>query len=163
MSDAEAKKENIFKRGWNSFVGFFKNASTDNLYSLDGCVPVHKASLFGLQHILAMFIANLAPLLVVLSAVTISGIDKTSVLQNAMFIAGVGTIIQLYPIWRFGGRLPIVVGVSFTFLGVLSLVGAKYGLGTMFVSIMIGGLIIGVLGIFADKWIIAGKYYCIFC
>ena len=146
------KKENIFKRGWNSFTGFFKNASTDNLYSLNGCVPVHKAFLFGLQHILAMFIANLAPILVVLTAVPISGIDKTSVLQNAMFIAGIGTIIQLYPIWRFGGRLPIVVGVSFTFVGMLIYVGVNYGYGTMIGSLLIGGVFITLMGIFAKYW-----------
>lgn len=146
------KKDNIFKRGWNSFIGFFKNASTDNLYSLNGCVPVHKAILFGLQHILAMFIANLAPILVVITAVPISGIDKTSVLQNAMFIAGIGTIVQLYPIWRFGGRLPIVVGVSFTFVGMLIYVGVNYGYGTMIGSLLVGGLFITLMGIFAKYW-----------
>ena len=145
-------KENIFKRGWNNFIGFFKGASTDNLYLLDGCVPPHKALLFGLQHILAMFIANLAPILVVITAVTPVGIDKTSILQNAMFIAGVGTIIQLYPIWRFGGRLPIVVGVSFTFVGMLIYVGSTYGYGTMVGSLIVGGLFIAVLGIFAKYW-----------
>lgn len=146
------KKENIFKRGWNSFISFFKNAKTENLYSLDGCVPVHKASLFGLQHILAMFIANIAPILVVLSAVPINGIDKTSVLQNAMFIAGIGTILQLYPIWRFGGKLPIVVGVSFTFVGMLIYVGVNYGYGTMIGSLIIGGAFIAIMGIFAKYW-----------
>ena len=146
------EKENVFKRTWHSFVGFFKNASTDNLYSLNGCVPVHKASLFGLQHILAMFIANLAPILVVMSSVNVSGIDKTSVLQNAMFIAGVGTIIQLYPIWRFGGRLPIVVGVSFTFVGMLIYVGLQYGYGTMIGSLIIGGVFIAIMGLFAKYW-----------
>ncbi|MCR5505426.1 MAG: purine/pyrimidine permease [Bacilli bacterium] len=99
-----------------------------------------------------MFIANLAPILVVLSAVPVSGIDKTSVLQNAMFIAGIGTIIQLYPIWKFGGRLPIVVGVSFTFVGMLIYVGVNYGYGTMIGSLIIGGIFITIMGLFAKYW-----------
>lgn len=148
----EEKKENIFKRGWNNFISFFKNAKTDNLYSLDGCVPPHKAILFGIQHILAMFIANLAPILVVLAAVPTVGIEGTYVLQNAMFIAGIGTIIQLYPIWRFGGKLPIVVGVSFTFVGMLIYVGVQYGYGTMIGSLIIGGIFIALMGIFAKYW-----------
>ena len=131
---------------------FFKNASTDNLYSLDGCVPIHKAILFGLQHILAMFIANIAPILVVLSAVPIEGINAANVIQNAIFIAGIGTILQLYPLWRFGGRLPIVVGVSFTFVGMLCYVGSVYGYGTMIGSLIVGGLFIAIMGIFAKYW-----------
>ena len=145
-------KENIFKKAWNGFTSFFKNAKTDNLYNLNGCVPVHKAALFGLQHILAMFIANIAPILVVLNTVPIQGIDATSVIQNAIFIAGIGTIIQLYPVWRFGGRLPIVVGVSFTFVGMLCYVGATYGYGTMIGSLIVGGIFIAVMGIFAKFW-----------
>ena len=150
-------KENIFKRAWNGFVGFFKNANTDNLYNLNGCVPVHKAALFGLQHILAMFIANIAPILVTIAAISsvdgaFTGIDQTSVIQNAIFIAGIGTIIQLYPVWRFGGRLPIVVGVSFTFVGMLIYVGQAYGYGTMVGSLIVGGLFITLMGIFAKYW-----------
>lgn len=145
-------KENFFKKTWSRFVGFFKGAKTDNLYQLDGCVPVHKAALFGLQHVLAMFIANIAPILVVISAVIPEGIDKTSIIQNAIFIAGIGTIIQLYPVWRFGGRLPIVVGVSFTFVGMIIYVGINYGYGAIIGSLIIGGLFIAVMGIFANYW-----------
>ena len=47
-------------------------------------------------------------------------------LQNAMFIAGIATLIQLYPIWKIGSRLPIVMGVSFTFVAILTYVGATY-------------------------------------
>ena len=36
--------------------------------------------------------------------------------QNAMIIAGIGTLIQLYPLWKVGAKLPIVMGISFTFL-----------------------------------------------
>ena len=43
-----------------------------------------------------------------------------------MFIAGIATLIQLYPIWKIGSRLPIVMGVSFTFVAILTYVGATY-------------------------------------
>ena len=33
----------------------------ENLYCLNGRVPLRKAIPFGLQHVLAMFVANLAP------------------------------------------------------------------------------------------------------
>ena len=41
------------------------NVSIDNIYKLDGRVPVAKAIPFGLQHVMAMFVANLAPILLV--------------------------------------------------------------------------------------------------
>ncbi len=79
---------------------------------------------------LAMFVANLAPVLIVCSAALVRGSGEhltaaeiTQILQCAMFAAGIGTCMQLYPIWKIGSKLPIVMGVSFTFLGSL-LVGA---------------------------------------
>lgn len=45
-----------------------QKASVDNIYSLDGKVPVLNAIPFGLQHILAMFVANIAPILIVAGA-----------------------------------------------------------------------------------------------
>ena len=48
------------------------NASIDNIYKLDGKVPIGKAIPFGLQHILAMFVANLAPIIIVAGACNLS-------------------------------------------------------------------------------------------
>lgn len=44
-----------------------------------------------------------------------------------MFVAGIATLIQLFPLWKIGARLPIVMGVSFTFVAILTYVGASYG------------------------------------
>ena len=82
-----------------------KNVSTENIYRLDGRVPILKAIPFGLQHILAMFVSNLTPITIIGAA---SGLDNAQIailLQNAMFIAGIATLIQLYPLWRIGSRL----------------------------------------------------------
>ena len=103
--------------------------STENIYRLNGRVPLGKAIPFGLQHVLAMFVSNLAPVLIVCSAALVrgsgeplTGAEITQLLQCAMFAAGIGTCMQLYPIWKIGSRLPIVMGVSFTFLGSLLMI-----------------------------------------
>ena len=96
------------------------NASISNIYKLDGQVPIGKAIPFGIQHILAMFVSNLTPIILIGTA---SGLDQAKtalLLQNAMFIAGIATLIQLYPLWRIGSGLPIVMGVSFTFVTILT-------------------------------------------
>ena len=142
---------------------FTSNAevSVDNIYKLDGRVPVGKAIPFGLQHVLAMFVANLVPILIVMSAALVDGgtrnftpAEIAGILQCGMFAAGIGTTIQLYPIWRIGSKLPIVMGCSFTFLAAMMGIATNpaYGYEGLIGSIMIGGCIEGTLGLTAKYW-----------
>ena len=75
--------------------------SEENIYRLNGRVPIAKAIPFGLQHVLAMFVSNLAPVLIVCGAAVIrgsgdslTGTEITRLLQCAMFVAGIGTCLQ---------------------------------------------------------------------
>ena len=72
--------------------------------------------------------------------------------QNAMFVAGIATMIQLYPVWKVGSKLPIVMGVSFTFVTILSTIAANYGYPTVIGCVMVGGIFEGTLGLFAKYW-----------
>ena len=130
-----------------------KNSSIDNIYTLDGRVPIGKAVPFGLQHILAMFVANIAPIIIVTGACGLTESQTAMLIQSAMLIAGIGTLIQIFPIWRIGSGLPIVMGISFTFVSILCFIGATYGYGTVMGAVLVGGLIEGVLGLFAKYWI----------
>lgn len=127
--------------------------STANLYKLDGKISVTQAIPFGLQHILAMFVANISPILIVASACNLSASQTAMLIQSAMIIAGIGTLIQLFPIWRIGSGLPIVMGISFTFVSVFCYIGPTYGYNAIVGAILVGGIIEGVLGLFAKYWI----------
>ena len=127
-------------------------SSISNIYNLDGRVPVAKAIPFGLQHILAMFVANLTPIMLIGAASGLAQEQITMLLQNAMFMAGIATLIQLYPIGRVGSKLPIVMGVSFTFVTILSYVGTQYGYPAVVGSVIVGGIFEGTLGLFAKYW-----------
>ena len=129
-----------------------KECSVKNIYSLDGRVPVLKAVPFGLQHILAMFVANLTPITIIAAAGGLSQAEIAILLQNAMFIAGIATLIQLFPLWKIGSKLPIVMGVSFTFVTVLSTVAANYGYPAVIGAVICGGIFEGTLGLFAKYW-----------
>lgn len=131
-----------------------QTGSIRNIYQLDGRVPVGKAIPFGLQHILAMFVANLTPITIIAGAAqpALTQTQIAALLQNAMFVAGIATLIQLYPIWRIGSRLPIVMGVSFTFVTVLSTIAANYGYPSVIGAVLIGGLFEGTLGLLAKYW-----------
>lgn len=129
-----------------------QNADVKNIYRLDGRVPIMKAIPFGLQHILAMFVANLTPITIIAGAGGLEQAEIAILLQNAMFVAGIATLIQLYPLWKVGSRLPIVMGVSFTFVTVLCTVAANYGYSSVIGAVIVGGIIEGTLGLLAKYW-----------
>lgn len=122
------------------------------LRSLDADIPVYAAVPYGVQHILAMFVANLAPIFIVASAAGLPDELTSALIQNAMLIAGIGTLIQLFPLWRIGSGLPIVMGISFTFVTVICGIVATYGYSTAVGAVMVGGILEGILGLFAQYW-----------
>lgn len=133
---------------------FIGKASEENLFNLNGRVPLRKALLFGIQHILAMFVANITPLIIVFGAI---GLFDSNISANAMlgslFMAGFGTIIQLL----IGARLPIVIGTSFTFVGVFITIGLSAGgkenaYYTILGSIIAGALITTICCFFIRWW-----------
>ena len=94
----------------------------------------------GLQHVLAMFVGNLSPLLIIMGVCSITvgnglGALRVSLLQNAMFVAGLVTFLQLYPLGPIGARLPIVMGTSSGFIGINNGIAAA----------MIGGIAAGTI------------------
>lgn len=124
----------------------------DPIYELDGKISVSKAVPFGLQHILAMFVANIAPILIVAGVVKMPVEQSGALVQSAMLVAGIGTLVQLYPLWRVGSGLPIVMGISFTFVSIACVIGAKYGYGGVMGAVLVGGLLEGLLGLGAKYW-----------
>ena len=123
-----------------------------SIYSLDGRVPLIQAVPFGLQHVLAMFVANITPIIILANVAGIDPEISAALIQNCMVIAGIGTLVQLYPIWRIGSRLPIVMGISFTFLSLAIVIATSHGMGTLMGAIIVGGLVEGCLGLFPKWW-----------
>ncbi len=93
-----------------------------------------------------MYAGNLAPLLVVTSVLNMDMAIKVTLFQNAMFVAGLITLIQLYPIWKVGSGLPVVMGTSSGFIPVSLGVGTQFGYGAIMGASLIGGIIEFLLG-----------------
>ena len=134
-----------------------KPTLSEEAFKLDGKMPLSQAIPLGLQHVLAMFVGNLTPLLIITGACGLAGGEfadlQLSLLQNAMLIAGVVTLIQLFSIGPVGGKVPIIMGTSSGFIGVFNSVAATMGGGVLaYGAIMgasiIGGIFEGVLGFF---------------
>ena len=129
-----------------------KNANAENIYQLDGKVPLGKAVPVGLQHILAMFVANITPMIILAGVCGLDQVTSAKLIQNAMIIAGIGTLLQLCPVWKIGSGLPIVMGISFTFLNSAIFIGTTYSYGTIIGCVIVGGIIEGLLGLCAKYW-----------
>ena len=125
-------------------------------YDFYAKLPLKKAIPLGMQHVLAMFVGNLTPILLITGACGLgAGTEfadlQIALLQNAMLIAGVVTLIQLFSIGPVGGKLPIIMGTSSGFIGVCNSVSAVMGggilaYGAIMGASLIGGLFEGVLG-----------------
>ena len=126
-------------------------------FKMEGKMPLVQASPLGLQHVLAMFVGNLTPLLIITGPCGLAGGEfadlQLSLLQNAMLIAGIVTLVQLFGIGPIGGKVPIIMGTSSGFIGVFNSVAATMGGGVLAYGAIMGASIIGglmetVLGFF---------------
>ncbi|MCQ2473675.1 MAG: purine permease [Saccharofermentans sp.] len=132
-------------------------ALSDEAFKFEGKLSIGQAIPLGLQHVLAMFVGNLTPLLIITSACGLAGGEfaalQLSLLQNAMLIAGVVTLVQLFSIGPVGGKVPIIMGTSSGFIGVFNSVAASMGggiiaYGAIMGASIIGGIFEGILGFF---------------
>lgn len=127
-------------------------------YDFEGKLPLRQAIPLGLQHVLAMFVGNLTPILVITGTCAAVGGEsfeaiQISLLQNAMLVAGLVTLVQLFTIGPVGGSVPIIMGTSSGFIGVFQSVANMMGGGVLAYGAIMGASIIGglfetVLGIF---------------
>ena len=119
-------------------------------YQFEAKMSLRQAIPLGLQHVCAMFVGNLTPLLIITSACGIAGGEfadlQVTLLQSAMFVAGIVTLVQLFTIGPVGGAVPIIMGTSSGFIGVFNSVVGTMGGGVLAYGAIMGASIIG--GIF---------------
>lgn len=130
-----------------------KKENYSSPYQLEGRIPLGQAILYGLQHVMAMFVGNLTPVLLITGACALDGGLQLQIIQNAMLMAGIITLLQIFTVGPVGAKLPIVMGTSSGFIGVCSGVASTMGqgivtYGAIIFASFIGGLFETVLGFF---------------
>ena len=109
-------------------------------YGIEEKPPLFESALLGTQHVLAMFLGNVAPAIIVAGGIGALSGDMTYLVQVALIVAGIATIVQAYPIGPVGARLPIVMGTSFPFVAAIIGIGNTYGVAAVFGACLVGGI-----------------------
>jgi xanthine permease len=125
-----------------------------SVFDLEGMPSIERAFPLGIQHVLAMIVGNITPAIIIAGIVGLGTGDATLLVQSAMFVAGIATLIQLYPIalgsssYRIGSGLPVIMGVSFAYIPPLIAIGSQYGIAAILGAQMVGGIVAIIVGIF---------------
>lgn len=114
-------------------------------FELDGRPPLKEAIPLGLQHVLAMFVGNIVPMILVATVAGLTPEEGNMLLQCCMLGAAISTAVQLYPIklgkLRIGSGLPCMMGLTYVFLpACLSIAGSK-GVAYIFGAQILAGLV----------------------
>ncbi|AEI92353.1 MULTISPECIES: uracil-xanthine permease family protein [Roseobacter] len=110
--------------------------------------PLVKAVPLGIQHVLAMFVSNVTPAIIVCGAAGF-GFGSNSpdfpqmiyMIQMSMFFAGIATLFQTIGLGPIGARLPIVQGTSFAFIPIM--IPLVAGKGVDAIAVLMGGIVAG--------------------
>lgn len=127
-------------------------ADKDLVYQLEGRPKFSIAFPLGMQHVLAMFAGNLAPMLIIAAVAKATPAQTVVMVQAGMLISGLTTFLQLYPIkigkFQLGSGLPIVMGTSFAFVPTASAAAAVGGVPAVLGGALVGSVVEGLIGIF---------------
>ena len=95
---------------------------------------------------------NLAPIFLVATAAKIDAAPSAAIIQAGLLVAGLGTCLQLYGVSLIRSRLPMVTGISFTYVAAAMSIAQHQGYGAVAGAVVLGGLLEVVLGLTAKCW-----------
>ena len=123
-----------------------REARTEVVFSLDDRPPLREAVPLGIQHVVAMILGNITTPILAAGALGLVVAEKSLLLQAVLFMAGIATIVQAYPVGPVGGRVPIVMGTSIAFVGGIIAVGREHGLAMVFGACLVASVVEVVIG-----------------
>ena len=129
-----------------------------SIFELDGCPRLGEAMPLALQHVVAMIVGCVTPAIIVAGAVPggMGNQDKVILIQAALVVAAISTLIQLFPIgskvkFAIGSGLPIIMGVSFAYVPSMQGIAESYGVAAIFGAQIVGGMVALIMGFLVKK------------
>ena len=122
------------------------------LFKLDGRPALGKAIPLALQHVVAMIVGCVTPAIIVSGSAGLSDADSVTLLQAALIVAALSTLLQLFPIFKgkamaIGSGLPVIMGISFAYVPSMQAIAEGYGVAAIFGAQIVGGIVALVMGL----------------
>lgn len=109
--------------------------------AVDAAPPIYKAIPLALQHVLIAYGGIITTPIVVGLAIGLKPDALATLIAANLCVAGAATILQTLGVWRFGAKLPILMGATFTAIGPAIVLGDKYGLPAVFGATIVSGVL----------------------
>ncbi len=123
-----------------------------SVFELNGKPSLKESIPLALQHLVAMIVGCIAPSIIIAGVAGLDAQQTILLIQSGLFIAGIATLIQLFPLFKnIGAGLPLIMGVSFAYVPTLIAIAGTYDMATLFGAQLIGGLVAIVFGMFIRK------------
>lgn len=123
-----------------------------SVFDLNGVPEIGQAFPLALQHVVAMIVGCVTPAIIIGANAGLTGKDSIILIQAALVVAGLSTLIQLFPIGgKLGSGLPIIMGTSFAYLPSMQVITENYNLGALFGAQLVGGFCAFLVGIFVKR------------
>lgn len=94
----------------------------------------------GFQHVIVMYSGAIAAPLIVAAGLGFSPAEQAQLVSGSLLICGIGTLLQSVGIWKFGIRLPLVMGCAFNAVSPMVLIGTKTDIPTMYGAVIFAGV-----------------------
>ena len=125
-----------------------------SIFETDGIPRIQEALPLALQHVVAMIVGCVTPAIIVAGAAGLENKDQVILIQAALVVAALSTLLQLFPIgkkYRIGSGLPIIMGVSFAYVPSMQAIADGYGIDTILGAQIVGGVVAVIMGIMVKK------------
>ena len=77
------------------------------------------------QHVVAMIVGCVTPAIILAGVTGVDPAQQIILIQSALLISGIATLLQLFPLGRFcGSGLPVIMGASFAYIPLLISLGS---------------------------------------
>ena len=131
------------------------NRENSLIFQLDGVPKFSEAFPLALQHVVAMIVGCVTPAIIISTATKIAPADKVLMIQSALVVAGLSTLLQLFGLgagkFRFGSRLPVIMGISFAYVPSMEAIAKVHGIGAILGAQIVGGVIALIVGLFIKQ------------
>ena len=141
-----------YKRNWEAIM------KRGSIFETDGIPRMSEALPLAMQHVVAMIVGCVTPAIIVSGAVPggLSREDQVILIQSALVIAALSTLLQLFPIggkakFAIGSGLPIIMGVSFAYVPSMQAIAESYGIAAIMGAEIVGGIVAVVMGLLVKK------------